>query len=991
TNFTLIGSPTVTIGQPVALPAIDLTGVSALQNVAAGTTITLRYYASGQTTTGGWGFYSSAAGVNGLAIGGSVAVSSTPNIVASVTSLSAFSSTSGVPSAEQNYTVSGTNLTNDIIVTPPAGFEVSTTSGSGFVTNPSFLTLPQSGGTVNTTTIYVRMNSVTVGANSGNIDNASTGATTKSVALTGSVLASEPTTQSSITFGTITNNSIDVNFSGGNGAKRIVLAKTSTAVNSDPVDGTTYTANAAFGSGTQLGTGNYVVYAGTGNTVTVTGLNGGATYHFAVYEYNDGNTSGAENYFVTTPGTGNATTTASSVTYTWVGGNSSWATPANWSPVRTAGASTDILQFNDGTTVAVTDVPTETIGQLLISAGTQVTLSAAASATLTVGGLAGTDFSVQDGSTLTVSGANALIITLVTGATGSITNSSGITLTGGGHRLIAADAGGVTFGNNAVFTAGTGLSGNPFGGAGTTANSVVFGSGSTFLQIAGSNPFALTQPASVVVFQTGSLYKLQAGLTPSISGRTYANFEFDAAATVSAAASAKFSVDDLRVTNGTLNLGLTGTPGHTIKGNIYVSAGATLNFNPASAGTVNMNGTSTQAITGLGTLTVGVNETFNFDNASGISFTGGNAAFGPLVLTNGKVSLGSSNFSASSITGGSSSNYIITNSTGTVTVNNITTGPAIFPVGPDIFRYNPVTIENGSGHNWSVRVADTITANSGFNTDKAVLLSWIITPSVNPPAAGADVTFQFDEATQVGTSFNAATNVQAWHRVAGAWLRSGIPVAVNTTVPNAATVKVTGLTGFSQYGLSNIDGPLPVVFGTVKATQQSSGGVKVEWSNLTETDVINYAVERSADGRRFTSIGTVNARLNNGGKADYSLVDGSPFSGVNFYRIKSLEIGAKTKYSIIVRVDTRGGATQLVLYPNPVTGGQLSYSAVNLAKGQYALRIFNAAGQLMYNQAINHPGGSVTEAIPMPLVKAGVYTLQLNSADVNLSRTFVVQ
>ena len=72
TTFILIGSPIVTVGAPATLPQIDLTGIAALQNVTSGTTITLRYFANGQTNTGGWGFYSASAGTNGLAIGGVV-------------------------------------------------------------------------------------------------------------------------------------------------------------------------------------------------------------------------------------------------------------------------------------------------------------------------------------------------------------------------------------------------------------------------------------------------------------------------------------------------------------------------------------------------------------------------------------------------------------------------------------------------------------------------------------------------------------------------------------------------------------------------------------------------------------------------------------------------------------------------------------------------------------------------------------------------------
>lgn len=76
TSFTLIGSPVLTIGSGspnvATLPQIDLTGVTALQNIPAGTTVTFRYYASGQTTTGGWGFSSLSSGQNGLAFGGYV-------------------------------------------------------------------------------------------------------------------------------------------------------------------------------------------------------------------------------------------------------------------------------------------------------------------------------------------------------------------------------------------------------------------------------------------------------------------------------------------------------------------------------------------------------------------------------------------------------------------------------------------------------------------------------------------------------------------------------------------------------------------------------------------------------------------------------------------------------------------------------------------------------------------------------------------------------
>ncbi|MCP4336359.1 MAG: tandem-95 repeat protein, partial [Mycoplasma sp.] len=111
------------------------------------------------------------------------------------------------------------------------------------------------------------------------------------------LIASEPLTQaSSVNFTSVTTVSGTVNWTDGDGTYRIVLVKSGSAVDSDPVDGTTYTANAAFGSGTQIGTGNYVVYSGTGSSVPVTGLTLGTAYYAAVYEFNG--SGGTQNYLV---------------------------------------------------------------------------------------------------------------------------------------------------------------------------------------------------------------------------------------------------------------------------------------------------------------------------------------------------------------------------------------------------------------------------------------------------------------------------------------------------------------------------------------------------------------------------------------------------------------------------------------------------------------------------------------------------------------------
>lgn len=106
-------------------------------------------------------------------------------------------------------------------------------------------------------------------------------------------------------------------------------------------------------------------------------------------------------------------------TYTWVGGNGSWAVAANWTPTRTTPATNDIMQFNDGGTYTVTAVPTQTIGQLLVTNNSNISLqSSVANQILSINGPALTDnLLIQNGSTLSLASATATFtLRFLTGA-----------------------------------------------------------------------------------------------------------------------------------------------------------------------------------------------------------------------------------------------------------------------------------------------------------------------------------------------------------------------------------------------------------------------------------------------------------------------------------------------------------------------------------------------------------------------------------------------
>jgi hypothetical protein len=142
--------------------------------------------AAGATGTATFGPYSYYGGSNhahrSFTLAIAPASTTEPTITISGTPLSAFSSEPGTPSAQQSYTVSGSNLTEDIEIAAPTDFEISTTSGSDYA---STLKLSQSGGSVAATPVYVRFNRTTAGTSSGNIVHTSSGATTQNVAVSG--------------------------------------------------------------------------------------------------------------------------------------------------------------------------------------------------------------------------------------------------------------------------------------------------------------------------------------------------------------------------------------------------------------------------------------------------------------------------------------------------------------------------------------------------------------------------------------------------------------------------------------------------------------------------------------------------------------------------------------------------------------------------------------------------------------------------------------
>ena len=111
--------------------------------------------------------------------------------------LTALTTTHGTASASTSFNVSGSNLFAGILVTPPAGYEVST-NNSSFSSTVTVGT----GGTITSTPVYVRLSGANYGTYAGNIIVSSTGATDVTVATVSSTVTPVAADFATISYGT---------------------------------------------------------------------------------------------------------------------------------------------------------------------------------------------------------------------------------------------------------------------------------------------------------------------------------------------------------------------------------------------------------------------------------------------------------------------------------------------------------------------------------------------------------------------------------------------------------------------------------------------------------------------------------------------------------------------------------------------------------------------------------------------------------------------
>lgn len=163
---------------------------------------------------------------------------------------------------------------------------------------------------------------------------------------------------------------------------------------------------------------------------------------------------------------------------------------------------------------------------------------------------------------------------------------------------------------------------------------------------------------------------------------------------------------------------------------------------------------------------------------------------------------------------------------------------------------------------------------------------------------------------------------------------------------------------------------LPIIFNNFSVSAANCNAT-LNWNVAKEEGNESYVVERSSNGLKFNSIGTVN--FNSEASGEYSFVDEAPIDGANFYRVRAVAPDGKSLVTDIKRTTVDCNKLNINVYPNPTNG---TVTVDGLMPGQI-VRIYDLTGRMMSNVASkrNELG------IDLSSYPAAVYKLVVTAAD----------
>lgn len=178
----------------------------------------------------------------------------------------------------------------------------------------------------------------------------------------------------------------------------------------------------------------------------------------------------------------------------------------------------------------------------------------------------------------------------------------------------------------------------------------------------------------------------------------------------------------------------------------------------------------------------------------------------------------------------------------------------------------------------------------------------------------------------------------------------GVSYNGNNTNGMASHVKSKAQLNSQNASLANyvntLLGTLPVKLISFKGSFENHASL-LSWTTAKEEGFDHFEIERASGELVFEKIGQVNGvGYSTEDEHAYSFTDNSASSGVNYYRLKSLDADGSFEYSSIVSTLVESSKSVSV-YPNPSNGDFVNVSATFELSNDTQILIFNQEGVML--------------------------------------------
>lgn len=180
--------------------------------------------------------------------------------------------------------------------------------------------------------------------------------------------------------------------------------------------------------------------------------------------------------------------------------------------------------------------------------------------------------------------------------------------------------------------------------------------------------------------------------------------------------------------------------------------------------------------------------------------------------------------------------------------------------------------------------------------------------------------------------------------------------------------------------ISSSAATLPITLAWFKGSA-TTGVAKLTWATVQEDGNERFDVERSTDGKSFSTIGIVQSTGNSMQQQTYSYTDPQEYSGTRYYRLKLVNANGKTiMYSSVVPVVSNRSKARLEYFPNPVQDN-ITLLVNDSQKGLLQVRLISMDGRTMQQKQWMKKEESITAVIEAARLMPGIYLMEVTIGD----------